>query len=86
VATLSIAILDEIDVEYQSDISALLDAHSGVTKSDIRSAITAVDQWVQDNKISYNNALPLAAKNNLTATQKSRLLTYVIKRRYQEGE
>lgn len=84
-AILPSAVIDEIDSEYQSDVSAERDPHA-VLKADIRAAIAAADQWVEDNKVSYNNALPVAARTNLTATQKSRILTYVIKRRFQEGE
>ena len=85
-AILPSATLDEISSEYKSDVSELHEEHPGVTSDDIRAAIAAVDQWVEDNKASYNTALPTAAQTNLTATQKSRLLTYVIARRFQEGE
>ena len=85
-ATLSLATLDEISSEYQSDVSALLGEHPNLTKQDIRDAVAAVDQWVEDNKASYNNALSVAARTNLTAVQKSRLLTYVVERRFKEGE
>lgn len=56
-----------------------------ISKVDLRVALDAVDQWVSDNAVSYNNALPAAAKANLTASQKSRLLTWVLQWRYQKG-
>lgn len=85
-AILSDTIHTEISGRYQSDLSRIRETLSGVTKSDIKAAIVAVDQWVQDNKTSFNNALPTATKNNLTASQKSQILVYVMERRFQEGE
>lgn len=54
-----------------------------ITKSDIKAAIDAADQWAEDNDVSYNTALPAAARNNLNSKQKARLLMEVIKRRYE---
>lgn len=55
-----------------------------ITKPEVRAAVDAVDQWIEDNKVSYNNALPTAAKNNLTAKQKSKLLRIVLRKRWQK--
>lgn len=57
----------------------------GISKADLRAAIDAADAWAETNKTSFNNALPTAAKNNLTASQKARLLAFVILRRYERG-
>ena len=57
----------------------------GLTKADIRAALNAADQWVSDNQISYNNALPNPFKNTATSSQKARLLTLIITRRFIEG-
>lgn len=56
-----------------------------VTKSDLRSAVDAVDQWVSDNQASFNAALPVAFRNDATASQKALLLMYVVIRRYSVG-
>jgi hypothetical protein len=85
-ATLTDTQHNEINSQYQSDLSKLRETLAGVIKSDIKAAVVATDQWVSDNKVSFNNALPTAAKDNLTADQKSRILTYVVARRFQEGE
>lgn len=85
-ATLSNELRSEISLTYQQEISALFELLAGVTKSDIKAAVDAVDQWVDDNKVSFNSALPTAAQTNLTVSQKSRLLTHVVARRFQEGE
>ena len=68
---------------YQSDRA--LGVLGAVTKSDVRAAINAVDDWVVANAAAYNNALPAAAKAALTAAQKSMLLSYVVEKRYQKG-
>ena len=46
-------------------------------------AVNAVDQWVDDNQISFNNSLPEPAKTNLTAIQKANLLKMVVEKRYE---
>lgn len=52
-----------------------------ITKADLRSAINATDQWITDNETAYNTALPQPARGALSATQKTRLFTYVAMRR-----
>ena len=52
-------------------------------KADLRAAINAADQWVDDNAASYNSALPVAARNTLTAKQKARVLVHVLRKRYE---
>lgn len=56
-------------------------AVTGLTKTQIRAAVDAADDWADANATSYNNALPVAARTNLTTLQKTLLLTYVIMRR-----
>lgn len=46
-------------------------------KSDLRAAVDATDDWIDLNQASYNAALPLAARNNLTASQKTLLFCAV---------
>lgn len=58
---------------------------AGVLKGDIRAAINAADDWVNANAAAFNNALPTAAKNNLTAAQKARLLMFVVEKRFIKG-
>lgn len=53
-----------------------------VTKAELAAAVTAADAWVDSNAASYNSALPLAARNNLTTAQKSLLLVAVVLMRY----
>lgn len=56
-----------------------------IVKPDLRAALDAADQWVSDNAASFNTALPVAARNGLTATQKARLLVWVVRKRFQLG-
>ena len=54
-----------------------------ILKADVRAAVNAADDWANTNAANYNNALPTAAKNNLSAQQKARLLEVVVKRRFE---
>jgi hypothetical protein len=70
---------------FQSDASMAREALGAVVKADIQAAIAAVDDWVVANASAFNTAIPLAARNALTAAQKARLLMYVVRRRYETG-
>lgn len=54
----------------------------GLTKSDLRDAVDATDAWIDENAASYNSALPVAARTNLTAGQKALLMSCVALARY----
>jgi len=54
-----------------------------ITKVDLRAALNAIDQWVDDNAASFNSALPLPARTSLTAKQKAWLFFHVIRRRFE---
>jgi hypothetical protein len=56
-----------------------------VIKADLAAAVAAVDQWASDNAASLNAAIPQPARANLTASQKARILRYVIKQRFVSG-
>jgi len=67
------------------DLAAAREALSGLAKADVRAAIDAADDWANTNAVSYNLALPIAARNNLTSAQKARLLQMVIQKRWITG-
>lgn len=69
----------------QSDWSNERVVVAGVTKADIQAAVAAADDWANTNAASFNSALPVATRTNLTAAQKARLLMYVIRQRYVAG-
>ena len=54
-----------------------------LSKAELLAAIDAVDDWVNDNTVAFNNALSIAAKTNLTTKQKAKLLRVVLKRRWE---
>lgn len=53
-----------------------------LTKAQLDAAITATDDWIESNAASYNTALPVAARTNLTAGQKAELFSIVALKRY----
>ena len=67
---------------FMSDRSAVREAMP-ILKADLRAAINAIDQWVDDNSTSFNSAIPQPARAALTASQKANLLLYVVRRRYE---
>lgn len=54
---------------------------TALTKADLQAAVNAVDDWIDANEASYNAALPVAARTNLTVAQKPALLVVVMLRR-----
>lgn len=52
-----------------------------VTKDVLKAAVDATDSWIDANAASFNNALPVAARQGLTADQKTLLFVYVAMRR-----
>lgn len=54
-----------------------------LTKVQLQAALNAADDWADGVASNFNSALPVAARNNLTAQQKARLLTTVIRRRFE---
>lgn len=51
------------------------------TKPDLAGAVAAIDQWIEDNTTSLNNALPAGYKANATLAQKIDLFCDVLRRR-----
>lgn len=57
-----------------------------LTKAELRAAVDAIDAWINDNAAAFNAALPLPARTNLSAADKSRLLAIIALARYNGGE
>ena len=53
-----------------------------VSKTDLRAAVNATDDWVKANQASFNAALPAIIRTELTARQKSLLLMNVMIRKF----
>lgn len=52
-----------------------------VTKPQLRAALDATDQWIEDNAASYNAALPAAFRTSASLAQKTTLFCLVAMRR-----
>ena len=75
-----------ISVMRQEKINLKLDdPRLNITKAELRAAVDALDTYLNDNAATINNALPVAARTNLTSAQKAALMMYVISRRYLVG-
>lgn len=74
----------EVHAALMRDLSRVLEP-CATLKADLRAAIDATDQWVSDNSAGFNAALPLAARNTLTAAQKARLFMMILQRRFLSG-
>lgn len=53
-----------------------------LTKPELRAAVDAIDQWIEDNAISLNAAIPLPARTALSTTQKAALFFFVANKRF----
>jgi hypothetical protein len=51
--------------------------------AELRAAVDAIDQWIDDNASSFNSSIPQPARSSLTAKQKARLLVWVVRRRFE---
>lgn len=69
-------------LEFMRDAANINAGASGLTKAQIRAAIDATDQWIEDNAAAFNLALPAAVRAALTAKQKAILYSIVSLRRY----
>lgn len=72
----------DINTLFQQQAS---DTHSSlaVTKPQLRAAVDAIDQWIDDNATSFNSAIPQPARSALTAKQKAWLFKLVMNRRFE---
>lgn len=52
------------------------------SKTDLRAAVDATDQWIEDNTAAYVAALPAAFRTSSSAAQKTALFAWVLWRRF----
>lgn len=74
-----------ISADFQRKISDI-QMPIGINKSDLRLAINAIDQWIDDNAASFNSAIPQPARSALTTKQKAWLFNLVMKQRFEVTE
>lgn len=53
-----------------------------LTRAQLDAAIDATDTFIDSNAAAYNSALPVAARNGLTAAQKAELFHVVATKRF----
>ena len=75
----------DVSAEFQREISDVREAFGVLTKTDIRSAVNALDNFLDTNASAINTAIPQPARAQLTTSQKARLLKHVITKRYIKG-
>ena len=56
-----------------------------ITKAELRAAVDDLDTWLNTNAATINNAIPQPARGALSASQKARLLMFIVRYRYTEG-
>jgi hypothetical protein len=54
---------------------------SAFTKAELRAAVDAADQWLDDNAASFNSALPVAFRTTANQAQKNLLVSFVTEMR-----
>lgn len=52
-----------------------------VTKPELRAAVDATDQWIEDNQAAYNAVLPQPFRGSANLTQKTLVFAWVALRR-----
>jgi hypothetical protein len=81
-------LIDQDRFDVWADIMRLVSADKetvSTTKTDLRAAVNAVDDWVNTNASGLNTAIPQPARSALSSTQKARLLMLVIQKRFIKG-
>lgn len=69
--------------KFMSDVSAREEVFGNLLKVDIRAAVDAIDQWVEDNQASFNSAIPLTARTELSAKQKAEIFKLILDKRFE---
>ena len=81
-ANLSDAKRKEIWSQYMQDASIVWEIIP-IGKTDLRAVVNAIDQWIENNASSFNNAIPEPGKSALTKKQKYRIFKEIIKRKWE---
>jgi hypothetical protein len=56
-----------------------------ILKTDVQAAVNGLDDWYNTNAPAANQALPPAARNGLTLTDKALLSNLIVSKRYVKG-
>jgi hypothetical protein len=74
-----------VTAKYQTNASKLF-KEIPLSKSELRSVINAIDQWIDDNQASFNSALPEPAKSVLSMKEKVELFMRVVNKRWEVSQ
>ena len=69
--------------EFMSQISSRRGFFGGLSKEDLRAAVDAIDEWIEDNMASFNSAIGQPARDALTTKQKVELFFAIVKKRWE---
>lgn len=69
--------------EFMSQISSRREFFGGLSKEDLRAAVDAIDEWIEDNMASFNSAIGQLARDALTTKQKIELFFAIVKKRWE---
>lgn len=82
-ANLSDADRADVHREFMEQLSQLNEGFAApLTKPDIRAAVDAIDGWLNTNAAAGNQAIPQPARSGLTSSQKARLQTLIVAKRW----
>lgn len=70
---------------FIQEIGSLREPFNGITKTDLRAAVNALDDFLVTNAATINAAIPQPARASLTTAQKARLLRWVVYYRFIKG-
>lgn len=70
---------------FMGELSQVREPLGALTKAELRAAVNAIDQWINDNAAALNAAIPQPARAQLTAAQKARLFAALCLRRFASG-
>ena len=73
----------KIAANVMSDESATWEVFGNFSKEDWKATIDAIDDWIDDNMVSFNQAIPVPCRTELTTKQKVRIFMEIIKRRWE---
>ena len=72
-----------ITSKVMSGESATWERFGDFTKEDFRDTINAIDDWIDDSMASFNSAIPLPCRTELTTKQKVRIFMEIMKKRWE---
>lgn len=79
---LPVTVLDATQRQAVRDVfMRLKGGPDGVNKTELAAVVAAVDDWVEANQTSYNNAIPQPQRGNMSSTHKTLVLCYVVMKR-----